>query len=74
MELKVNEYKCEMCHEVYEKGWTDEEALEEAARIFGKPMAEWNCGQSIICDDCFEKINPLKTENVEKLIKARETV
>jgi len=33
--MKNNEYKCASCHNVYEKGWTDEEAEKEAKDIWG---------------------------------------
>jgi nitrate/TMAO reductase-like tetraheme cytochrome c subunit len=50
--MKENEYECEVCHNVYEKGWTDEEAREEEADIFG----ENDHDSGIVCDDCFKKI------------------
>ena len=33
--LKQNEYQCEMCLNVYEKDWGDEEAAKEAIDNFG---------------------------------------
>ena len=32
--LKPNEYQCEACKGVFEKGWSDEEALNEAKELF----------------------------------------
>lgn len=69
--LKDNEYVCGHCGEINEKGWSDEEALAEAAEIFGKPVSEWTDIPVVICDDCFQKMHPLKPENVQKLLNAR---
>jgi len=65
--MKANEYKCAMCGNVYKKGWTDEEAKKEAEEIFGKNPDDWKTEQEVICDDCFNKINPAENkEEVEK--------
>lgn len=44
--LGTNEYQCAHYGEVYEKGWTDEEAHAEATEIWGKPprRMEWRSG------------------------------
>ena len=34
--MKDNEYKCAMCSGIFEKGWTDEEAMEECNDNFGE--------------------------------------
>lgn len=70
--LRTNEYQCAYCGKVYEKGWSDEEAHAEAARIFGKPPEEWNDGQAIICDGCFQKINP--EDHPEQLENAKRFI
>ena len=49
--LRKNEYECAVCRGVFEKGWSDEEALEEKTELFGAVPAE-EC--SVVCDDCFE--------------------
>ena len=51
--LAPNEYRCAQCHEVFEKGWSEEEAqAEKTANGWGDiPMKE--C--SVICDDCYQK-------------------
>jgi nitrate/TMAO reductase-like tetraheme cytochrome c subunit len=56
-------FKCQICHGIFYKGWTDEEALEEAARDFPTvPIEE----TGLICDDCYKlitediKANPWK--------------
>ena len=51
-ELKSNEYKCAACGNVYEKGWSDEEAQAELEQDFPGFKTE-DCG--IICDDCHKK-------------------
>jgi hypothetical protein len=39
--MKKNEYKCGNCGKIYQYGWSDKEASEEAERNFGKPVKEW---------------------------------
>ena len=56
--MKKNEYKCEHCGNVYQKGRSDEEAKAEAKEIFGKNPDDWNDEQVVICDDCFNQMNP----------------
>ena len=52
--MKNNEYKCASCHNVYEKGWTDEEAEKEAKDIWGTiPQKE----REVVCDDCFNVVS-----------------
>lgn len=54
MKIKHNEYQYEKCGEVYEKGWSDEEAQKEAEEIWTpKALAS---GTAIICEDCFNEI------------------
>ncbi len=43
-----NEYRCACCGEVYEKGRSDEEAMEECEEIFGDTN-----DVAIVCDDCW---------------------
>lgn len=51
--LKANEYQCAMCKGVFEKGWTDEEALSEMDRDFGAvPPSE----RAVVCDDCYRTL------------------
>lgn len=55
--MKDNEYKCCMCNNIYEKGWTDEEAMKECEENFGVEMAN-TTENDIVCDDCYNKICP----------------
>lgn len=56
--LKPNEYECDHCHNVYKKGWSDEEAEKESEELWGVKNAseKLDSGMAIICDDCFKKI------------------
>lgn len=56
--MKKNEYQCEWCKGIFEKGWTDEEAEKEAKTIFGKNPNEWRDKSVLICDDCFTQMYP----------------
>ena len=48
--LKENEFKCASCNEVFEKVWSDEEAMEESRILW-----EDNLPKAVICDDCFKR-------------------
>ena len=51
METEKADFTCDLCHETYEKEWSDEEATEEYARDFplSSHMEE---PTSTVCDDC----------------------
>lgn len=49
--MKKETYKCKCCGGVFEKGWSEEEAREEAVRNFPDVQKE---PQVIICDDCYK--------------------
>lgn len=70
--MKNNEYKCENCGNVYEKGWSDDEAKKEAELYFGKHPDNWNDRQAVVCDDCytlmFPPMHPDLIEKVKKII------
>lgn len=53
MTQNKDEYQCSVCKGVFDKGWSDEEALDELHVKF--PGYEPpQC--SIVCDDCFKKM------------------
>ena len=47
-EVKRGQFRCEMCHEVFDLGWTEEEARAEAE---GKGLDINDC--VLVCDDCY---------------------
>ena len=51
--MKPNEFQCSICNEIYEKEWTEEEALQELDENF-PGYSKDDCG--IVCDDCYKKI------------------
>lgn len=58
--MKKNEYKCEICHGVFKKGWSDEEAkAEHFERHPNIPLEE----TGLVCDPCFQKIMKDVKEN-----------
>lgn len=59
-------YTCTMCGGVFEKAWSDEEAVAEAKRYFGEIPEE---KRAIICDSCFNKIHPEKFPLATKIAK-----
>jgi DNA-directed RNA polymerase subunit RPC12/RpoP len=51
--MENNEYKCAICHGIFNKGITDEEAVKEK--------------RELVCDDCLEyddNISPFSEENI----------
>ena len=68
-DMKDNEFKCEMCGEVYEKAWTDEEAMKECEDDFGVEMANSE-DNAIVCDDCYQKMLP--SEHLQQLAIAQQ--
>jgi len=61
--IKPNEFKCAYCGGVYGKKWSDEEAKEEMIDLWGYiPKDE----QVIICDDCFQLMNPADNLNIAR--------
>ena len=54
-----SEYTCAVCHQTWEKGWSDDEAMLEFKNDFGDiPLNV--C--VIICDDCYVKMGFRKGE------------
>lgn len=66
--IKKDEFQCECCKEIFKKGWSDDEANEEAQTIWGTELDEENGGQAIICEDCFKEFyefyKPLEKKEV----------
>lgn len=57
-QMKNNEYQCAHCKGVFEKGWSDDEALKEAEVNFGKPVSKWKDIPVLVCDDCYNLMLP----------------
>lgn len=56
--MKENEYECAICHGIFAKSRSDEEALEETKNVFGKDYSQENIDNgdlAVICDDCWKK-------------------
>lgn len=53
--LAANEYRCDICGNVYEKAVTDDEAMAETKSYWPDASSE-DC--AVVCDDCWEKIKP----------------
>jgi hypothetical protein len=66
--MKKNEYKCDICQNVYEKGWTDEEAEQEVKEIWGHIPAE---DRAVICDDCFNHRTPKEVKEMGNEYKSK---
>lgn len=47
-------YRCAECGGIFEKGWTDDEALQEYEAIFS--ASEKATPAAVVCDDCYQKI------------------
>ena len=51
-EVKHGQYRCGMCHQIYDYGWTEEEAKAEAE---AKRLDVDDC--DVVCVDCY-KLTP----------------
>ena len=57
--MKNNEFQCSACKNIYEKGWTDEEAVAENEALYGDKSISSGEPQEVVCDDCFTKLKEL---------------
>ncbi len=55
-ELKSNWFKCKECGGVFEEEWTEEKALDEYRKIFGKLPDELKRDKAELCDACYKKL------------------
>jgi hypothetical protein len=61
--IKKNEYQCEICKGIFEKGWSDEEAKAEFYENNPTiPIEE----SGLICEPCFQLIMKDIAEHPEK--------
>jgi hypothetical protein len=51
--LKSNQFICQECNGIFDKGWTDEEAQAEAKELFPRFSTAI---MALVCDDCFKTI------------------
>lgn len=71
--MKDNEYKCDICKNVYQKGWSNEEAKKECEESFGVGSSS-NENNGIVCDDCYNDIikpslNGNENNNIEESLQ-----
>ncbi len=55
-ELKPGEFRCEQCGGVFEEEWTEELALAEYRKIFGKLPDAIKDDKASLCDCCYRKL------------------
>ena len=49
--MKPNEYRCAACKGVFEKGWSEDEAVAE----LGQAFPDFEPGEcEVVCDDCYK--------------------
>jgi len=54
--LKPGEFRCKQCGGVFEEKWTEEKALDEYRKIFGKLPPAIKKDKEALCDDCYRKL------------------
>lgn len=54
--MKPDEFRCKHCGGVFEKKWTEENALAEYRKIFGKLPDAIKKDKAELCDDCYRKL------------------
>jgi DNA-directed RNA polymerase subunit RPC12/RpoP len=52
-------FRCGMCGGTFEQLRTDEEAEEEARRLYGVDKASTDPDMGVVCHDCWLKLEPL---------------
>lgn len=57
--LKANEYQCAACGEIYEYGWSDDEAQAEYEENF-PTYAKRGDAVDVVCDDCYLQLTAWK--------------
>lgn len=60
MTVQPGWFKCSSCGGVFEKGWSDEEALQEMEDTYGTDDYEEFC---LVCDDCYKEIRRKQAMN-----------
>jgi hypothetical protein len=48
----MGEFTCANCGGTFVKGWSDEEAADEAGRVFGADIPD----PVVVCDDCYTEM------------------
>lgn len=56
------EYECAICHEVFAKTWSDEEADAEYRELFPGAAARRE-PRDVVCEDCFQQIKPTEPQS-----------
>lgn len=59
--LKPNEFRCGNCWNIYEKGWTDEDASKESLEAFGITTGE------LLCDDCYNEYMYARAQRLQPI-------
>ena len=54
--MESNEFRCKQCGGVFEEEWTEERALAEYRKIFGKLPDALKKDKVKLCDDCYKKL------------------
>jgi nitrate/TMAO reductase-like tetraheme cytochrome c subunit len=54
--MMETEFECEMCHNVFVKDCSDEEAAAEALEKFGVEDAVNDSDMAKVCDDCYKQL------------------
>jgi hypothetical protein len=65
---EFGEFTCALCKGIFEKGWSDEAAMKEMTDVLGEVPEDEPL--DIVCDDCFNEINPRKHPEIIDATKA----
>ena len=55
--MKENEYQCECCLQVFEKGWSEEEMIAELEENGWGHLSKEEL--SVVCDDCYKEMKQI---------------
>jgi hypothetical protein len=54
--MKNNEYQCNQCKGIFEKGWSDKEAMEEYNTEFAGALTN---DPDVVCDTCYKNMTEI---------------
>jgi len=53
--MKPDEFRCKQCGGIFEEEWTEEQALAEYRKIFGRLPNALKEDKEALCDGCYRK-------------------
>jgi hypothetical protein len=62
--MDPNQYKCHFCGGIFDKGQSDESALNESISTFGDQVLDPDIILATICDDCYREFMEQRKKSI----------